>query len=505
MIAVHGATYVARYFKVILIAFFFGTGVEIESYKAALNLPLVISGVVQGALLAAVVPILIALRASHGEQAAARLGTRFGLWTLAAVVALCLGLGFGSGSVARWVTDPARHDDVRTAHLLRLLLGYIVVYILVQYATMLCHSHRWFIFPLLTALPNLAVNIVVIVLWFWLIRVEVEGLVWGLYAGALVQLAIMVARGWKPGILRPAAGAAPAEAMWRATRNTAVLLLSGLLSPATLITVDIIMAAPVERGIATVDYAYAIFMIPVTVGVMNIGHVLLPHLSGQVAGGDWRALGGTVSLTARLMLFTCLPAAVGLWLVSEDLIGVLLERGQFRPEDTTLVAATLRAYSWGLVFAALVTVVTKIFNAMQRVRAIFVVSAIAFAVKIGANALLRGPMGAPGIALATSIFYALSFVLLAIWLRSTVPVPLDRQVLRSLALTLLGGVAMAIAVLGVRATLLGFGAPGVATLLAEVAVGAGVWIAWSAAVRLEELGMIWRLLRRRRAVVSSAV
>jgi putative peptidoglycan lipid II flippase len=495
LMAAHASTYAGRFIKVIIIAAFFGTGVELESYQAAINLPLIINGCLFGALVTAVVPLIVELRSRRGEREASCLWTRFGLGLMILVAALCLGLWIAATPVSRWITDPARHDAALAAHLLRLLLGYLALYFLVQYLTMIFHGHHQFALPMLTALPNLAVNIVVIIVWLRFVRVEVVALVWGLYAGAAVQLVILFVAGWRLGILRPAWG--PTPEIGRATHNSLVLLLGSLVSPATLLTVDIIMAAPVHRGIATLNYAYAIFMFPVTVGVLNLGYVLLPYLAGQVTERDWTGLARTASLSMRMLFYVTVPIAVGLWLVSEDLVRVVLERGEFTPSDTVLVASTMRAYMLGLLFAGLLVIVTKIYNAMQRVWVLFFISAFAFAAKVAANALLRGPLGAPGIALATGLFYLLSFALLALWLRRSVPLARDAARDRTAALTLIGGALMFAVVTWARATMMhsGWGLTGI--LIAEIALGGALWIGWSLAARMPELGMIWRILVRR--------
>lgn len=490
LMALHLANYGARFLKGILIALFFGTLAEYECYTAALNLPLVVNGVLHGALVTAVVPILVDLRARAGPEAADRLWTRFGLVVFAALLLLCTGLGLAAPRVVAWITDPARHDVALTAYLLRVLLGYLALYFLVQYATLVFHSHHQFVYPMAMTLPNLAVNLAVIVLWFSLVRVEAVGLAWGLYAGAAVQLALMVRRGWRRRVLRPAWG--PAPDLGRAARNSALLLLSSLLSPATLITVDIIMAREIPKGIATLNYAYTMFMFPVTVGIMNLGYVLLPYLSTQVVQRDWAGLGHTVSVTVRVLVFVTVPVAAGLWLVSDDLVATLLQRGRFTAEDTQLVGATLRAYVWGLLFAGLWTVQTKILNALQRVRAIFAVSALAFAVKIAANAVLSGPLGAAGIALATALFYGLSWALLEIWVRRTVPLHLEVNLWPRCGAMLAGGALLVVAVLGLRAALAPLSPPAPVRLALEVAVGGAVWLGWCAALRMPELGMIWR-------------
>ena len=48
------------------------------------------------------------------------------------------------------------------------------------------------------------------------------------------------------------------------------------------------------------------------------------------------------------MLFLTLPAAAGLWVLSEPIIRVLYERGAFSAENTTVVASILAIYGIGL-------------------------------------------------------------------------------------------------------------------------------------------------------------
>jgi hypothetical protein len=110
-------------------------------------------------------------------------------------------------------------------------------------------------------------------------------------------------------------------------------------------------------------------------------------------------------------------------------------------------------------------------------------------------------MGAPGIALATSLFYALAVLLFALWLRRTVPVALDRSALRTGVLTLLGGALLIASVLGIRGVLAEASSP--VRLAAMVSTGAAVWIVWSLATRMPELGMIWRVVVKRRGPPSS--
>lgn len=494
--------YACRFLRVKIMAMFFGLTAVFEAYSAAFNVPLTVTSILNAAVLSALVPMLIEARHRGGERAGAALWTQYGLVSAGAVLAVTLAIIAAAGPIVRLLTDAQRHDQALAAHLLRIQMAYLALYFVQQYIIIIFHSHRRFIFPTLLGSPALLVN--TLVMWLLLVgplhssppQKQIEALVWGLYANTVFMLVFLIGAGWRLGILRPAWQRA--EGLGRALRHSAVLTLSNALSPVTLLTIDIILAAPIERGIGTITYAYNLFMTPVAVGVYSLGYVLLPHLSTQIVEKRWEDLSRTLSLSIRVLLYVTVPLAAGMAVVSEDFVR-LFEGGEFQPRDTALVGATLRVFAWGLILAGLLNVITKVLNAMQRVRAILLVSAAAFALKIAVILLLRQPLGAPGFAWGTVAYFALSVAVLGWWMTRLLPIRLDPQIWRTALLCGLGGTGMALAVLGARPLLAGAGAGRVALLLGEVAVGAAVWVVYSVALRLPEFHKIRQLLTGRRA------
>ena len=130
----------------------------------------------------------------------------------------------------------------------------------------------------------------------------------------------------------------------------------------------------------------------------------------------------------RGVLFACIPAAFGLYMVREPIIGVLFQRGLFTYVDTLKCAAIFAPAAFGLIFVGALRNLTPAFYAMKDTKTpvkiafvgfIFnalcsVAFAFAFQVKSVPFALGWG-LGATGLTLANTCSALLS-VGLSLWL-----------------------------------------------------------------------------------------
>ena len=113
-------------------------------------------------------------------------------------------------------------------------------------------------------------------------------------------------------------------------------------------------------------------------------------------------------------------SAVGLLLLAEPVIRLLYEGGRFTPEDTAAVALILQAYMVGLVPYSMVKVVAPTFYSIDRPRVPLVASVSAVAVNLTFNALTYRELGAPGLALGTSLAAIVNVGILRLALRRVV-------------------------------------------------------------------------------------
>jgi putative peptidoglycan lipid II flippase len=108
-----------------------------------------------------------------------------------------------------------------------------------------------------------------------------------------------------------------------------------------------------ESGIAWMKFAATLIQFPLGLVVTAVSVAILPTLSRYAAEDNEADFRLTLAQGMRLVLVLVLPAAVALLVMAEPLVALLLQRGEFMPDDTLATANALRFSILGLIFAAL--------------------------------------------------------------------------------------------------------------------------------------------------------
>lgn len=122
--------------------------------------------------------------------------------------------------------------------------------------------------------------------------------------------------------------------------------------------IDTFLASFLALGsISYLYYANRIFQLPL--GALSVGtaNSLLSVLS---MGGDYKS---NITLAFRFVTLFSLPAASGLFILSQDIIALLYGRGKFSQEDIVIAGKILGVYSLGLLFFSLQKVLSSVFFA----------------------------------------------------------------------------------------------------------------------------------------------
>jgi len=105
----------------------------------------------------------------------------------------------------------------------------------------------------------------------------------------------------------------------------------------------------------------------------------------------------------RRIVFFVVPSSIAFIALSREIVGALYQTGRFTADDTTLVGNVLAAYGVGLVGQATVKLFASGFYAMRDTRTPVKIAAFSILVSTGLAWLLMRWLGAPGIALGSSI------------------------------------------------------------------------------------------------------
>ena len=90
----------------------------------------------------------------------------------------------------------------------------------------------------------------------------------------------------------------------------------------------------------------------------------------------------------------------------------IFERGAFPPYATTITSDILRYYSFGLIAVLVHTIITKVYYSLGLVKVLLIVGVSSIIIKIWLSDILFRSMYHNGLALATSIAFIFSAIIL---------------------------------------------------------------------------------------------
>ncbi len=247
---------------------------------------------------------------------------------------------------------------------------------------------------------------------------RIEYAAWGVVAGAALQLAIQV-----PGLAR-------AKMRYSFTfdfLHPGIREMFRLMLPRLLNAVMLYVSVIVNRGFLTLigidgqayGYvtAFTLIMLPNGVFGMAVSQAAFPTLAAFAAAGEWARLRVVVERTIRGIIYLAVPSALGMLVLAQPLSSLILAHGNFDPNQLPLIVNPLIFFSIGLPGLALVEILTRSFYALQDTRTPTQVSILQFMFSIGLSIILLQPMGASGLALASSLAWAGEAVVLLLLLR----------------------------------------------------------------------------------------
>lgn len=492
--------------RLLVIGSQFGASRELDAYFAAFRIPdAIFQLVVAGALSAALIPVFAGYRARGQDREA---------WQLASSVINLVMIALAGFSLLMAIFAPilvpivAPGFDAPTTELtIRMTRVMLISPVLIgmgAVVTGILNSYQQFTVPAIAPLLyNLAIILAAIIL---APIMGVEGLAVGVAVGSLAHLAVQV-----PNLAR----VGQRYDLTIGLSHPGVRRVLWLMGPRTLglaagqlnFLVSTVLASGLPEGSLTAyNYAFQLSQIPVGVVGVSIAVALFPTLSQDAALGRVGEIRRQVSTAIRILLFVAAPLMAIMIVLREPLTDVFYQYGAFSESASERTASALLFFAIGLGGHIVVHVLTRTFYAMQDTRTPVTWAIVAVLINVPLMALLVGPMGVEGLALALSISAVLE-VLGLLWslhrrIDSVDEAAIIRGVLRAAvsaavaALFLLGGLTVVSGTLG---GLLDNVVGRLLALLLLSAAGGAVYLAAAAALRAPEIGQLRGYLQRRRA------
>jgi len=255
-----------------------------------------------------------------------------------------------------------------------------------------------------------------------------------------------------------------------------------------------------EQAPAAIDKAFRIYQLPQGIFSVAIATVLFPTLARFAARGEHENLRATMANGMRQILFVLIPAAAAVLVLSEPMVRLVFQRGEFTPEQTTLVATALFWFAFSLPANGLFLLLTRTFFSLQRPWVPTGIAAANLAVTALA-ALGLYHLGVGGIVAATAIATVASVVVQGVILRRMLDgLELGRLLDTGIRIAIAAAALAAVSfgVWDVLDSALGRGLAGqIVSLGVALGLGGLSYLGAARVLRIAELDQILRLVRRR--------
>ncbi|MCL1848405.1 MAG: murein biosynthesis integral membrane protein MurJ [Clostridiales bacterium] len=493
------------YSRDILIAAAYGQTRMTDAYLAAFSIPdFLYSLLVAGVVTAAFVPVFSGYintdRRDEGWEVASTVYNIAGAamlcgiltaWVLAPVI------------VRRWLVPGFEPEYMTlTVTMTRVMLFQAFFMALNGISTGIQNAHQQFLGP---AVASVMYNVMIILFGVVLgKRLGIVGFSVGVTAGAATQFFIQVIGlrrigmryrpvfSWRhPGVRRIFALMVP-------------VLLSYSLTQAGLFVQQNMTSSLPGGALAAVRWAQRLMQMPISIFAITLVTALYPTLTGQAARGEVDALKSSFTYGLRTIFYITMPCAIGLAVLSQPVVGLLYQRGNFTADDTVLTANTLVFFCLGLFAQGGVLLMNRVFYAMQDTWMPVIIGAGSMLLNIALNYLLIGRMGTGGLALAYSIAGLVSLVFLLVFTRRKIGAYGGKKLMASLAKTLGIALVMGAAVYAASSAVGTWLADsgGKSALAAQagvgIVVGGLVYFGLSVFLKVEEVDTVKRMIRRMR-------
>jgi putative peptidoglycan lipid II flippase len=405
----------------VALAWVFGAGTQMDAFNVAFRIPNLVRDLfAEGAMSAAFIPTFTRTLASRGRDAAWRVGNLvINALLVVTGTLVVLGIVFAGPITdaiagAEFAAVPGKLE--LTAQLTRIMLPFLTtVAIAVAFMGMLNALHHFFIPALSPAMFNVATILCVIAVVPLMPSFglpPVAGIAIGTLLGGVGQIALQ----W-PALHRQGFRYQPVlDFKDPELREILRLMVPGTLGLAAVqvnVFVNTYLATTQPEGsVSWLSYAFRLMYLPIGLFGVSIATAALPDIARQAGASDRLAVRQTVSRGLRLMLMLNVPATVGLVVLSQPIVELIYERGEFTSADSVATAAALMFYAPGLLGYSAVKIASPTFYSLRDSRTPVIVSVASVAANLALNLILVEVMGFRGLALGTSIAAVFNAVIL---------------------------------------------------------------------------------------------
>ena len=275
-------------------------------------------------------------------------------------------------------------------------------------------------------------------------------------------------------------------------RLPSAMLSEGIVQLNTLI--DKMMASTLPSGtISGLNYGHRLVNVFGGLISSSVGTAMYPQMVELIVKDQKEALKGLLTKIFNLFLILIIPVSLACVMFRREVVTVVYQRGSFDEASTALTAGIFALYSLGLLFNATNGILSNLFYGHGNTKTPMYICLANLVINVAMNYFMIQVWGVNGLALATFLSAAISFVIRLLLARRYVR--LDRRhILLAVGKVLIAS-AFAVGIPWWIIPRLGLGV--LLTLLLSMIVGVSIYFAALHLLRVEELHDVAALIKKR--------
>ncbi len=406
----------------------FGATELSDAYLSAYTIPYFLQAILGYALVTAVVPILTKYLVEGREDEASYVGSAIINLTALALAGITLvGIIICDLLVKMLAPGYGPEQAALTANLARIMFPSVIFMGVGMVITGICNAH--YRFAVSAFAPGMSNIIIIVSLLFFSASYGIFGAAWGTLLSFFGFFVIQIPVLWQIGFKYRPVLDFKHPAVRQLLREIGPIVL-GVAVNQIYFAINRIFASGLAEGtISNINYANKLMMLPMGIFVAAVANAIYPALAEFSLRKNRQRLAETMKGGLVSVMLVAIPAAVGLALLSEPIVQLLFEHGEFDHQATLATAWALVCFTVGLIPMAANMVITRVFYALEDVKTPVRIGALSIVLDVALSLALFKAMafGGGGLALANSLAALLCCLLMYYYLKFKALPELARQ------------------------------------------------------------------------------
>jgi putative peptidoglycan lipid II flippase len=419
---------------------YYGATIYTDAFLVAMTIPTVLFGAVSASINNVFIPVYDSFKTQGRDKPLIFKFAFLGL--AAAVLVFIVPVLFWPETAIRLFAPKFSQESVAiAAPMLQILIFVVIFRLSAAIITAVLHVNRNFIVPGITGIPY-SITVALASALFarsW----GIYALVWGTFMGVACQTLIMLP--WAARVQLKGRFRDPCrDGLHQIGILLPPILLSSMAGQAKALVDRMFASGLAEGSISYLNYATRINELPNGLLIVSILTVIYPSLVSSINNGEEEQFNKLLANALNTILFLVIPVVAGFLALTNPIVELIYQRGEFGPMETVQTAYALRFYALGLVGMALWHLMLKGHYARKDTVTPLLATLVIVAANALLNALFIGPLQHGGLALATSLSYIIGGIILLVHLVRKSQIMLPRNTLLNCGKSVLTATVMGI-------------------------------------------------------------